>query len=70
MHEMLDQLVQPSILGVCGFIVWFLKSLATSVKTLNEAMAVYVEKVTKIVEHLEDHEDRIRRLERDNIALN
>lgn len=68
--DVLEQLVQPAIIAVCGFIAWFLKGLGATVAELNGKMAVYVEKVTVIVEHLEDHEGRIRQLERDTQSLN
>lgn len=70
MLAMLDQLAQPAIIAVFGFIAWFLKGLGASVQELNEQMAVYVERVTMILEHLEDHEARIRKLERDTQSLN
>lgn len=70
MHELLNQLVPASIMGLGGFAVWFLKALGVSVRELNEKMAIYIEKVTKIVEHLEDHEQRIRQLENDTRSLN
>lgn len=63
MQEILSELIQPAIIGIFGFIAWFMKGLAASVRELNERMAVYIERVTMIVEHLEDHEGRLRRLE-------
>ena len=63
MHNMFEQLLPAAIMGIGGFVVWFLKGLGSSVNELNSKMAIYVEKVTKIVEHLEDHEERIRVLE-------
>lgn len=70
MQGLLEQLIQPAIIGIFGFMAWFLKGLGASVRELNERMAVYVEKVTTIVSHLEDHEDRLRKLESDNVSLN
>lgn len=70
MPEVISQLLAPAIIGICGLFVWFMKRLTASVTELNQQMAVFVERVTVIVEHLEDHETRIRRLEDDSRSLN
>jgi hypothetical protein len=69
-QEIVSQLIPTAIIGVCGFVVWFLKKLGTSVDILNHQMAVYVERVTMILDHIEDHESRLRRIEGDLRDLN
>jgi len=70
MQEVLNQLVLPAIIGCAGFVVWYLKALGEDVRDLTERAAVYVEKVSQVVIHIEDHEDRLRQLENDRAGLN
>ncbi len=69
-HDVLSQLVLPAILGATGFVVWYLKALGADIRDLTERAAVYVEKVSQVVIHIDDHEDRIRHLESDSRPLN
>jgi hypothetical protein len=63
-HEwFVDNVVPGVTLAVGGFVVTFLKRLGTSIVELNMKMAVFVEKITAIAEHVEDHEVRLREIE-------
>ncbi len=62
-NQLLEQLVAPAVLGVCSFIVWYLRDLGGAVKLLSERVAVTLEKLSTIAEHLDDHEGRLRNME-------
>jgi hypothetical protein len=70
LNEFLTHLIEPAVIGVAGFIAWFLRHLGQSVDRLNNSMSIYIERVTTIVEAVDDHEDRLRKVEADTRSLN
>ena len=70
MNDVLTHLLEASIVGGSGLIIWFLKHLAKSIDDLNLKMGVYIERVTRVIESVDDHENRMRKLENDIRVVN
>ena len=70
LNDLLNKLVEPAVIGVCSYIVWFLRHLGQSVDKLNSSMGVYIERVTTIIENVDDHEERLRKVESDTRSIN